>query len=675
MPQATQLLKQAEEEVRQTSANLKVVQKEAIQHNNESLFGGAGAVTGAAAGAVAGSIIPGAGTAVGAVAGLVLGALGASFGADIGKEISHNFDFDVLGWLKGENAKSSAPQADWVTSDGKKFSEHSATEKIQILQDKNELTKKLAAENAVQQQVAEQKHTEGMEAWKNGQSGDFALSQIKKEDIDSAIAANAKKNEMQRLGMNNAIVSQTPVVASMYGDQNSREISKITNGEYGKIIDNEIAYVKSLFTRNKGDKPNHLGLQNEKSENIQDANKIGTDFWSNVGDFFKGVVEGVKNDNKIKSDMIQSNATAPITATEVGNSGLNPVTGQMITPPAVQMSNFNISDMLPDFNLSEWIAEKTVGIDLASMLPDFSGIGETIGTQLDVIPTKISEVASTIGEGFNQIPTAASEAFNTVSTYANEGLTTIQTTWNELPSFFTGIFGGLGGIASSAGSAIASGINSGIGMIKSAWESLSSWLSQKISSLSSMASNAVGAVKGAIGIGHNATGTVSWQGGWTEVNEQGGEIIYLPSGTKIYPHATTMKMLQSEMKAGRFDDLIQPTDELGNLKGYSGMAENLVQVGDLSPVREAKLQKQREEMLQPSISEQTFQPAEISTFPQAISFEEMTRGIPNSSNTTNNNGVTVTGNTFNIQKESDIDKIAFKLMELMTDSHANFAGV
>ena len=37
-------------------------------------------------------------------------------------------------------------------------------------------------------------------------------------------------------------------------------------------------------------------------------------------------------------------------------------------------------------------------------------------------------------------------------------------------------------------------------------------------------------------VGHNATGTESWRGGWTYVNEKGGEIMNLPSGTQIIPH-------------------------------------------------------------------------------------------------------------------------------------------
>jgi TP901 family phage tail tape measure protein len=37
-------------------------------------------------------------------------------------------------------------------------------------------------------------------------------------------------------------------------------------------------------------------------------------------------------------------------------------------------------------------------------------------------------------------------------------------------------------------------------------------------------------------VGKNASGTPNWKGGWTSVNEKGGEIMNLPSGTQIIPH-------------------------------------------------------------------------------------------------------------------------------------------
>ena len=39
----------------------------------------------------------------------------------------------------------------------------------------------------------------------------------------------------------------------------------------------------------------------------------------------------------------------------------------------------------------------------------------------------------------------------------------------------------------------------------------------------------------------NAMGTPYWRGGYTRVNERGGEIMNLPSGTQIIPHDVSVK--------------------------------------------------------------------------------------------------------------------------------------
>ncbi len=40
----------------------------------------------------------------------------------------------------------------------------------------------------------------------------------------------------------------------------------------------------------------------------------------------------------------------------------------------------------------------------------------------------------------------------------------------------------------------------------------------------------------------NATGTTYFEGGWTHVNENGGEVMNLPNGTQIIPHDVSQKM-------------------------------------------------------------------------------------------------------------------------------------
>lgn len=88
------------------------------------------------------------------------------------------------------------------------------------------------------------------------------------------------------------------------------------------------------------------------------------------------------------------------------------------------------------------------------------------------------------------------------------------------------------------------------------WASLAQGASAAASSISAKLSGAWDAVQGAapsfsFDVGsifdHNATGSTHFAGGWTEVNERGGEAIWLPNGSWIYPHATTERMLQKQL--------------------------------------------------------------------------------------------------------------------------------
>ena len=315
--------------------------------------------------------------------------------------------------------------------------------------------------------------------------------------------------------------------------------------------------------------------------------------------------------------------------------------------------------------MTEQFAEMA-GIDLTSILPDFSGIGATVSEQLNVIPEMISGIVPSISETFAQIPTAASEAFNTISTYANDGLTTIQNAWNELPGFFDGVFNGLGDVATTAGSAIATGINSGIGMIKSAWEGLSGWLSSKIASLSAMASSAAAAI-GIGGIGHSAKGTSNFAGGWSEINESGGELILLPSGAKIYPHSTTKNILQHEMRDKFSNDGLQERnfDSLGNIEGLEIPEFNRITADDDLMVAAAKRQAQLEQLSSmQSPFNFDFDSLEIPSFdiPQATQ-----------SNTTTNNSPTNNFNFggVNISSGMNFDEFVHRLQELFTGAVNN----
>ena len=102
--------------------------------------------------------------------------------------------------------------------------------------------------------------------------------------------------------------------------------------------------------------------------------------------------------------------------------------------------------------------------------------------------------------------------------------------WNSIKTAFGGIRDSITGAFSAAKEKVAG---------------FFSWLNQKIESVPILGSiykggkNAVSWV--ADHLEGNAMGTPYWRGGLTRVNERGGEIMNLPSGTQIIPHDVSVK--------------------------------------------------------------------------------------------------------------------------------------
>lgn len=78
---------------------------------------------------------------------------------------------------------------------------------------------------------------------------------------------------------------------------------------------------------------------------------------------------------------------------------------------------------------------------------------------------------------------------------------------------------------------------------RSAWSNLQSTIADIRSSASSFSFSIPSIFSG------HATGSSFYAGGWTEINERGGEIVDLPQGSRIYPHATTERMIQAELES------------------------------------------------------------------------------------------------------------------------------
>lgn len=198
----------------------------------------------------------------------------------------------------------------------------------------------------------------------------------------------------------------------------------------------------------------------------------------------------------------------------------------------------------------------------------------------------------------------ATEIWNSIQQAGISAWENIQAKWNEAVSWFSSnICSPLENLAQNAGTGIATGINSAIATIQGAWQGLVNWfevnvfgpIRQKYIELKNSAPSPVQSVLSFVdgGIGHNATGTMNWTGGLTEINERGGEIVDLPTGSRIYPAQTTERIIERELANNSSAD---------------------------------------------------------------------------------NNSITITGNTFIVRNEQDIDEIAYRLMSLMQQVNINYGG-
>ena len=206
---------------------------------------------------------------------------------------------------------------------------------------------------------------------------------------------------------------------------------------------------------------------------------------------------------------------------------------------------------------------------------------------------------------------AAEWAWSGISSTASAVREGVFATWVGVSSWFDStVWQPITGAVESVKTSVVGAFDAALSGVKSIWSGVADWfdanvispLQEKFSSLIDLrnsiadAGSAVTGLTTSNGTGHNAIGTSFWEGGWTEVGEHGGEIIDLPQGSRVYPHATTMKMLRDSMEGG-----------------------------GSSPI-----------------------PA---TAP-----------------------VTITGNTFHVREEADLDRIAYKLYQLMAKSHVNMNG-
>lgn len=265
-------------------------------------------------------------------------------------------------------------------------------------------------------------------------------------------------------------------------------------------------------------------------------------------------------------------------------------------------------------------------------------------------------ISADIAETSSEVTSYADEAGDGVTTAYSDSASNSQAAWSPVPGWFSGsVFSPTASGAADCGSNTSSSFASSASNSESAWGGVVGWFAANVwgplvsgaqscaKAIGNAISNAASAARGAAvraydyvtgsyqqggsaaaimesddnyNIGpkthkYFASGTSFAPGGWSEINEHGGEIVDLPTGARVYPHATTMRMLDDLFSGENFRPVMTPA----------------------APV---------------SLSVQA--PAPSSNPPATIN---------------------ITGNSFLVREEADIDKIAYKLMQLMQQANAN----
>ena len=249
-----------------------------------------------------------------------------------------------------------------------------------------------------------------------------------------------------------------------------------------------------------------------------------------LGDFFSGLFGHAEAAELNPTQLAQQEA--------MERGEFVPPETEPIQPPEIDTEalSFNLESIGEVFgNLRESIGEQ-LSSAFEGVGEIFSGLSESIGESLSSAFEGVGEIFSglgeTIGAGFEGVIEAATSSLEGVQNAFTTAKESICAAWNELPSFFSGVFSGLGGAAEAAGSAILSGLTSVCGAVISAWQSVAATVSSIISTISAAASTVAGMIPSFGG------GTKAYaEGGFVDsptflVGEAGGEVVIPLSSSK-----------------------------------------------------------------------------------------------------------------------------------------------
>lgn len=293
-----------------------------------------------------------------------------------------------------------------------------------------------------------------------------------------------------------------------------------------------------------------------------------------------------------------------------------------------QSMSSSLSNIADSFNSNIWIPLKNTGIDVFNVIV---GIGATIwegiepywdaaidkidanvwqplknsanGTWTNITDIWVGASGWFASEVWQPTANTAIWIWNGIGEFIINVWTTVQSIWSSASGWFEStVWEPISSGSSNVKEEIINAFSSAWSSAQGIWSSASGWFDNNVWNPIRNNLNWLGQkynefkLKGShiTGISGFATGTSYFAGGFAQINEHGGEIVDLPQGSRIYPAATTERIIDRQIKQG---------------------------------------------------------------------------------NGTSNGNVVITGNTFTVREEADIDRIAYKIKQLIQQNALNYGGI
>lgn len=187
----------------------------------------------------------------------------------------------------------------------------------------------------------------------------------------------------------------------------------------------------------------------------------------------------------------------------------------------------------------------------------FGKVIDKINNVIDAAITKMGEIIGFIGDIFK---TGFQTALDAVQDYFGTWYDGIKEVINNVKGVLDGIVDFINNIFSGNWSAAWESLKS---IVANAFGALEGLVKTPINAVINLVNKAIGAINkisidlpdfaGGGHLGFNiptiptlAKGTDNWKGGIVQISEQGGEIVDLPSGTRVYPHDESVRKARQD---------------------------------------------------------------------------------------------------------------------------------